>query len=316
MFKHLTSASQFTSSEHLTAFFKQVARMEKPWEHGRDPLYMAKGKVMATWFAEPSTRTRLSFESAMQRLGGSVIGTTDPKAASSAAKGESWEDSVKTMAEVADIIVIRTGQEGDAAKAAAASRVPVISAGDGGGEHPTQAMLDLYTIHQHFQAVDGLSVGLVGDLKHSRSIHSLLKLLGLYKNITYHTLSPDGLGLNPREFLQRGDLPVRVHKSMNELVDCGPDVLYITRQQRERHPTLFGAQVAAYSYDTKLHHLNLKQAELLPNSTLILSPLPRGPEIAVEVDQNHRAAYWRQVKNGVFVRMALIESMLDGKTVA
>jgi aspartate carbamoyltransferase len=213
---------------------------------------------------------------------------------------------------MSDIIVVRTAKEGDAERAAAVSKVPVINAGDGGGEHPTQAIIDLYTIHKHFGGCNGLSVGLVGDLKYNRSIHSLLKLFGLHSNITYHLLHPSALGLNPQEFLQRGDLPVRFHKSMDELVDIGPDVLYCTRLQSERHKLSSAREpLPGHEYDPKLHFLNMKQVERLPKMSIIMHPLPRGQEVAVEVDHDHRTAFWRQVTNGVHVRMALVNSMLE-----
>ncbi len=309
MFKHLISASQFTSEKQLVNLFDAADQIINPHNQNYD-LRRAKNLVMATWFDEPSTRTRLSFESAMLRVGGSVINITD-KHSSSFAKGETWEDTIKTISNIADIIVIRTAKEGEAERAAAVSSVPIINAGDGGGEHPTQSILDLYTIYKHFGSCNGLSIGLVGDLKHNRSIHSILKLLNLHQNITYHILHPSALGLNPKEFLQRGDIPVRIHKSMDELVDVGPDVIYMTRIQSERHKiSTAQGQLPEYNYNPKLHYLNMKQVERLPGTSLVMHPLPRGQEIAVEVDQDHRASYWRQVKNGVNIRMALINSML------
>lgn len=309
MFQHFISTSQFVSAGRLDDFFAETDKFNDPnrsW-----PSSGASGLVMATWFAEPSTRTRLSFETAFQLMGGHVVSMADASKNSSALKGESWDDTVRTLAEIADIIVVRTDKEGDAARAAAASRVPVINAGDGAGEHPTQALIDAYTIYKHFGAIKGLSVALVGDLKYNRSVHSLLKLLNLHEGITYHLLAPDGLVLNPREFLQNGKLPVRVHKSMDELVDIGPDVLYMTRNQTERHPQAWGAKVASYHYDPKLHHLSLKQAERLPKSSVILHPLPRREEIAPEVDKDPRAMYWKQVKHGVGLRAALIDKVLS-----
>jgi aspartate carbamoyltransferase len=311
MFKHLTSASQFKTETQLIHLFDAVDRMASPWQYNRDPLYMAKGKIMTTWFGEPSTRTRLSFESAMLRLGGTVNSVTNIST-SSETKGESWDDTIKTLGCLSDIIVVRTATEGDVDKAAAISKVPVINAGDGVSEHPTQALVDLYTIYKHFGTCNGLSIGLVGDLKHSRVIHSLLKLINLHSDITYHVLHPSALGLNPQEYLQRGDLPVRYHKSIDELVDIGPNVVYMTRVQQERHRLSSRREpMPGHEYDPKLHFLNLKHVTKLPSSSIVMHALPREQEIAVEVDQDHRAAYWKQVKNGVHVRMALIDSMLE-----
>jgi aspartate carbamoyltransferase catalytic subunit len=303
MFKHFVSASQFASPDHLHAFFDKAKRMETPWMYGRDPIYMARGNIMASFFAEPSTRTRTSFESAMQRLGGSVVSTAGND--SSLLKGESWVDTVRTLSQVADIIVARTPNEGDAANAAAVSRIPFINAGDGKGEHPTQALLDLYTIWKHFDTIDGISVGLVGDLKYSRTIHSLLKLLNLYKNVTYHIVAPDRLMLDPREYLKNPAIHFRVHKSVDELVAIGPHVVYLTRNQQERRAEDFVA------YNPRDHHFNLRHAEKLPENSIILHPLPRGQELAPEVDADRRALYWQQVKNGLYVRMALLEAMLE-----
>lgn len=311
MFKNLISASQFTSDVQLINLFNSVDKMIKPWEYNRDPLYMARGKIMTTWFGEPSTRTRLSFESSMHRLGGSVTSVVNASL-SSEAKGEVWEDTIKTISKMSDIIVIRTNKEGDVHRAAAVSDIPIINAGDGSNEHPTQACIDLYTIYKHFNTCHGLSIGLVGDLKYNRTIHSLLKLLNIHQNITYHILHPSALGLNPQEFLQRGDIPVRVHKSMDELVEIGPDVLYCTRLQSDRHKYSSSREpLPGHEYEPKLHFLNMKQADKLPENSLIMHPLPRGQEIAAEVDNNHRSAYWTQVKNGIPVRMALVNSILE-----
>jgi aspartate carbamoyltransferase catalytic subunit len=294
MFKNFISTSQFANSDTLEQFFKTaVDKIHYP---------CAAGLVMASWFGESSTRTKTSFESAMLRLGGSVIRHQEKD--SSILKGETWEDTVKALSKLCDIIVARTDREGDAARAVAVSKVPFISAGDGQGEHPTQALLDVYTIWKEYGTLDKISIGLVGDLKYSRTIHSLLKLLGLYDNITYHVLCPDGLYLDPREFLRKPNLHFRRHKSMDEMVETGLDVVYMTRNQSERRNDNI------YIYDPKLHYLNLRQTEKLPNTSIIMHPLPRGPELSVEVDSSARARYWQQVENGLHVRMALLDVML------
>ncbi len=185
------------------------------------------------------------------------------------------------------------------------TKVPFINAGDGEGEHPTQALLDMYTVWKQFKKQNKLSIGIVGDMRYSRTIHSLLKLLSLYKDVTYHLVCPDGLYIDPREFLKRPDLHFRRHESVAEMAEAGPDVLYVVRRQEER------AKSAAYEYNPKLHYVNLKHVDKLPESSIVLHPLPRGNELAQEVDNNPRAYYWKQVKNGLFVRMALLNTMLD-----
>jgi len=281
--------------------------MEKPWDHGRDTIYMVRGKVMASWFEERSTRTRLSFESAMVRMGGSVISMADAGSTASSGKGETWSDSVKTLCQLSDIIVARTQHEGQAAAAAQVATKPFINAGDGSGEHPTQALLDVYTISKYFDLNHPISIALVGDLKYGRAIHSILRLLSLCPSVTYHTLSPDRLNLNPRDYLSRPDLKVCHHKSMTDIVDVKPDVIYMTRHQSERH----SENKVGDTFIPKLHYLRLEHVTSLPETSIIMHPLPRGPELTPEIDSNPRAVYWRQVKHGLHVRMALIESMLN-----
>jgi len=305
MFKHFISATQFTSTEMLHEFFIRVKKFETPWMFGMDPFHMARGQVMASWYAEESTRTRVSFETAMLRLGGAVTSTSNAGQTSSVAKGESWVDTIKTLSELVDIIVARTPQEGDAENAAAVAKVPFINAGDGKGEHPTQALLDVYTLWKKFGDLSDITVALVGDLKYSRTVHSLLKLLGLYNNITYHLVAPDRLMIDPREYIKKPNVHYRTHKSLDELVEVGPTVVYMTRNQLERRE-----DTAFTHYFPKYHYMTLKHAERLPESSVILHPLPRNHEIHPEVDQNHRALYWQQVKNGLYIRMALIDMLL------
>jgi len=307
MFKHFISASQFTSSEMLEKFFEQVRHTETACNSIHGVLPTARGKVMASWYAEPSTRTRISHETAWLKMGGSVTSTADASSMSSVVKGESWTDSIKTLSELVDIIVARTPREGDAANAATVSKVPFINAGDGCGEHPTQALLDVYTIWKHFGSANNLSVGLVGDLKYSRTVHSLLMLLGLYENITYHLVGPERLMINPGEYIKRPGVHFRVHRTIDDLVDIGPDIIYMTRNQQERHA------VMDY-YHHKWHHLNGKQVERLPKRAIVMHPLPKKMEISPEVDKDPRAVYWQQVKNGLFVRMTLIRILLEEKT--
>lgn len=299
MFQHFISASQFTSATTLEEFFVAVRKTETS-----SPSGVACGKVMASWFGEASTRTRVSFESAMYRLGGNVI--YQPHMASSLAKGESWLDTIKTLGELSDIIVARTPIEGDAANAAVVSKVPFVNAGDGAGEHPTQALLDMYTIWKEFKCIEPLSIGLVGDLKYGRTIHSLLRLLGLYSRVTYHVLCPDRLYLDPREILKRSDIQIRRHACMDDLVKTGPMVVYMTRNQVERREEQTGM-----IYLPRYHYMRREHADKLPDDSIIMHPFPRGPELTPEIDSSPKAAYWKQVKNGLYVRMTLLQQLLS-----
>jgi aspartate carbamoyltransferase len=291
----------------VVKFFDRVAKMEKPWAYNRDVNYMARGKVMCSWFGEDSTRTYVSFESAMAHMGGYTI--TPPVQHSSVNKGEVWEDTIKTLSQLCDIIVARTPRPGDAERAAAVASVPYINAGDAQNEHPTQALLDLYTIYKKYRTLDGLEIAFVGDMKHSRTSHSLLHLLNLFPNVTYHLVCPEGLFLDPREFLKRPDLHFKRHDSVEDLIAAKVHVVYMMRNQLERR--LQAEKSKEFSYDPRKHSLNLTQTQRLPESSIILHPLPRGIELPQEVDLDHRAFYWKQVKNGLYVRMALIEQLLE-----
>ncbi|MCC8023033.1 MAG: aspartate carbamoyltransferase [Clostridiales bacterium] len=265
------------------------------------------GKKLATLFFEPSTRTRLSFEAAMLELGGSVIGFSDA-ANSSAAKGESVSDTVRTVACYADIIAMRHPKEGAPLLASRYSNVPVINAGDGGHSHPTQTLTDLLTIKAEKGRLDHLTVGLCGDLKFGRTVHSLIKALSAYAGIEFILISPEELripGYIKKDVFQKGDLAFREVSRMEEAMP-DLDVLYMTRVQRER-------------FFNEADYIRLKDSFILDNAKLaaakpdlaILHPLPRVNEIAPEVDDDPRACYFRQVENGKFVRMALILQLLE-----
>jgi len=265
-----------------------------------ETLERMRGKILSTLFYEPSTRTRLSFEAAMERLGGQVVSVAEAKS-SSAAKGESLHDTIKTVEGYADVIVLRHPQIGAAEEAASATERPVINAGDGAGQHPTQSLLDLYTILEEQGKVDGLTVTLVGDLKHGRTVHSLADLLANY-NVRFQFVAPDALQM-PTEIAER----LRGKGiSVEELADLGAafpatDVLYMTRIQRER-------------FDDPAEYDRLKDAFVLTRDMLstakesvtVMHPLPRVNEIATDVDALPGAAYFRQAANGVPVRMALL----------
>lgn len=256
---------------------------------------------MATLFYEPSTRTRLSFESAMIRLGGSVISTENASEFSSAVKGETLEDTIRIVHSYADVIVLRHFSKGASEIASKISAVPIVNAGDGAGEHPTQALLDLFTICEN-KNINGLKIAMVGDLKFGRTIHSLLKLLSLYKDVEVKLVAPNLLGLPSSLKLELSQKGLHLEESEN-LKDSlfRSDVLYMTRVQKER----FTSEKEYKKYFGK-YILTKELARKMKKDAIIMHPLPRVNEIAPEVDKDPRAFYFMQAKNGLFVRMALL----------
>lgn len=298
-FHHLTSAHQITKAD-ADLLMKTAADMEEIVKDGGSDMF--KGKILASLFYEPSTRTRLSFEAAMLRLGGSVI-TAEGIQFSSLFKGESIEDTVVMAAQYADIITMRHPEAGSADKAASVSSVPFINAGDGPAQHPTQALLDLLTIHKELGKLEGITVAFATDPLHSRTIKSLAQILSLYGPKEYIFISPESLAPT-KEFLaglEAKGVTCRVTTDFNALNDS--DVLYMNRLQQERFedPQEF----------EKLRKKYILTADMLKGSnTLIMDPLPRVDEIHVSVDALPTAAYFRQTKNGLYMRMALIRHML------
>ena len=264
------------------------------------------GKLLATLFYEPSTRTRFSFEAAMLRLGGQVIGFSEPNS-SSVAKGESIADTIRTIACYADIAVMRHPKEGAPRVAANSTDMPVINAGDGGHQHPTQTLTDLLTIRRRKGGFENLTVGLCGDLKFGRTVHSLIKALSRYAGVKFVLISPEELRVP--DYVRRGvleaiNIPVREVKKMQEVLP-ELDVLYMTRVQRER---FFNEDDYIRLKDRYI--LDAEKMQLANENMMVLHPLPRVNEIAVEVDSDPRALYFEQAKNGMFVRMALIMKLL------
>ncbi len=261
-----------------------------------------KGKILAALFYEPSTRTRLSFESAMLRLGGSVI-TADGFQFSSMYKGESIEDTIMMAGGYSDIICMRHPEQGSADKAASVSPVPFINAGDGPGQHPTQALLDLYTIQKERGTIDGLHVAMVGDLKYGRTVHSLVFLLGLYKNVRFTFIAPDALPMPDKvtSFLKEKKIPYEETTDLSAGLDA--DILYMTRVQKERFDN-----VDEYE-KLKLKYV-LTAPQLKGKKVTVMHPLPRVGEISTDVDKLPTAAYFRQARNGIPVRMALLAGLL------
>jgi len=274
--------------------------MEPLIEKGSD---MLRGKVLAELFFEPSTRTMLSFQTAMYKLGGNVIGFAEP-GVSSVWKGESLADTVRVVESYSDVIVLRHPLEGAARFAAEYAKVPVINAGSGAEEHPTQALLDLYTILKYKGRIDGLNIVLMGDLRYGRTVHSLAYALSLY-NVSLNLVSPDLLRMRP-EVIE--DIKDRIEVSEHtDLMDALPDadVLYVTRIQKERFPDLADYEKVKGSYVIDLNVLKKAKEDLI-----VLHPLPRIDEISVEVDSTPFAKYFEQARNGVVVRMALLALVL------
>jgi aspartate carbamoyltransferase len=287
------------SDAELELILSTASRFENALQAG-DRLTNMEGQILATLFFEPSTRTRLSFETAMLRLGGQVVTVADPKT-SSAAKGESLADSVRTVERYADVIVIRHPRKGSAQEAADAVKVPVINAGDGTGQHPTQALLDIYTIRKEKGSLEGLTIALGGDLKNGRTVHSLTYLLARF-GIRLLFISPPGLEM-PSEIkadLQKMGADVSEGSNLAAAMRES-DVAYVTRIQRERFedPVEYDRLRGSYVLDMDM----IRQAK--PGIT-IMHPLPRVDEIVCAVDAYQGAAYFRQAANGVPIRMALL----------
>ena len=265
------------------------------------------GKILATLFFEPSTRTRLSFEAAMLELGGSVIGFSEASS-SSASKGESVADTAKIVSCYADIIAMRHPKEGAPYVASQAASIPVINAGDGGHNHPTQTLADLLTISREMGRLDNLTIGLCGDLKYGRTVHSLIEAMSRYKGIQFVLISPEELkipGFIRYNVFENQGIPYTEVSSLEEAMPK-LDVLYMTRIQRERFDDPWEYERLKDSYV-----LDTEKMKLTKGKMCVLHPLPRVNEISVKVDDDPRAAYFRQALNGKYMRMALILKLLD-----
>ena len=301
--RHIVESQQF-SRGLLEDLFARADEMK------REPhRFMGRlaGQVMAALFYEPSTRTRLSFEAAMLRLGGQAMGTDNAREFSSAAKGETLEDTVRIVSGYADVIVLRHNEEGAARRAAAVSSVPIINAGDGPGQHPTQALLDLYTIRAELNRIDGVSVAMVGDLANGRTVRSLAYLLSKYRDIKLWFVAPPQVAM-------RDDLKAHLdehHVPWVETQDLDAvlpevDVVYQTRIQKERF-----ADPETYNALRGVYHIDKNAMARMRKYAVLMHPLPRVDEIAPEVDEDPRAAYFRQARNGLHIRMALLDRLLS-----
>lgn len=301
---HVIGAKQFSRAE-LEALFDAAREMEAVVARGGDRRFA--GKIMTTLFFEASTRTRLSFESAMHRLGGSVIGTENAAQFSSVIKGETLEDTIRIVSGYSDLIVIRHTETGAAERAAKVAGVPVINAGDGAGEHPTQALLDMYTIRKELGRIDGVRIAMVGDLAYGRTVHSLSYMLTNYDDVMIYYIAPDNVQIpeNVKRYLEEKGVRYVETSDLNAVAG-EVDVLYQTRIQKERFPSLeeYEKAFGKYIVDAALLKRMRKDA-------IVMHPLPRAGEITEEVDADPRAAYFRQAQNGLYIRMALIDKCLS-----
>jgi aspartate carbamoyltransferase catalytic subunit len=303
--RDLIEPSDFTVEE-IEDLFTLGSHIE---ENPDDYYGVCKGKILATLFFEPSTRTRLSFEAAMLRLGGSILGFADA-GSSSAVKGESLADTVRTVSCYADLIAMRNPKEGSALLATKYSTSPVINAGDGGHHHPTQTLSDLFTIKRLLGGLSGHTIGFCGDLKFGRTVHSLAGALSRYAGIKMVFISPEELRIPAyitSNILDCAGVPYRETEKLEDVIGK-LDVLYMTRVQRER---FFNEEDYIRLKDRYI--LTTEKMSLARKSMIVLHPLPRVNEIAIEVDQDSRAVYFKQVRYGMFIRMALICAILDAK---
>lgn len=300
------SLRHLTSPDHLDLpLIEQLLDAAAAFERGDAETSPLHGRLLATLFYEPSTRTRFSFEAAMYRLGGQVLSAQDAARASSAAKGESLEDTIRIVSGYADAIVLRHPEPGAVDRAAAVAQVPVVSAGDGAGHHPTQALLDLYTIKKELGRLDHLRVGLAGDLRYGRTTRSLSLLLSLFPGNELIMISPPELrmGADVVDHLQ----PERVVETEDfDAAIAGLDVLYQTRIQAERF-----ASSEEYARYRGVYVVTPEVMQRLPEHAILMHPLPRVGEIDPQVDADPRAAYFRQARNGLWTRMAVLEWAME-----
>ena len=282
------------------------ARASEIIDHPEEFLDACRGKVACSLFYEPSTRTNFSFQTAMLRLGGSVFGFADPKS-SSVAKGETLKDTIKMVSAYSDVVIMRNPREGAAKAASLYSEVPVINAGDGGHMHPTQTMADLTTITKLRGGVDGLSIGLCGDLKNGRTVHSLIKAMAKFKNLKFYLIAPRELAIPEylRQFMKEHDM-WNIEVTGLETVIPQLDVLYMTRIQRERF-----VDPLEYERCKGVYILTRDKLERAKKDLLVMHPLPRVDEIHIDVDDDPRAAYFQQARYGMFARMALLMDLAN-----
>lgn len=298
--KSLISITDFSKEEYL-----KIMELSQKFEANPNQSLL-KGKVIATLFFEPSTRTRLSFETAINRLGGKIIGFSD-STSSSVSKGETLHDTIKMVSNYADMIIMRHPLEGSARYAAEVSDVPVINAGDGANQHPSQTLLDMYSIMKTQGRLDDINLFMVGDLKYGRTVHSLLMAMSQFKNPIFNFVAPPELAMPDEYKLYLSQKGIRYfeHLEFNDIINQA-DIIYMTRVQKERF-------IDPVEYE-KVKNVYILKNEMLANTkpnVKILHPLPRINEIHTNVDSNPKAYYFSQAKNGVFTRMAIISHLLN-----
>jgi len=303
---HIIEAQQFSREWLEEELFPLADEMEEiARKGGSSDLF---GKRMITFFYEPSTRTHASFQIAMYLLGGTVVFSTEnAKYFSSLAKGETIEDTIRILTSYRpDVIVLRTDEEGMVKRAAKFSSVPIINAGDGPGQHPTQALVDIYTIKKELKRIDGISIAMVGDLARGRTVRSLSYLLGKFSDIKIYFVAPEAVKMRDdiKEYLKRHDIWFTEERDLRRVAPK-VEVIYQTRIQKERTNLLL-----SYEKEEGFYIVNQEILDLMKKEAIIMHPLPRVNEISAEVDSDPRAAYFRQAENGLYVRMALLKMIL------
>jgi aspartate carbamoyltransferase catalytic subunit len=301
---HVVEAQDFNR-----AMLDQLFLLARQMEHvaARGGCTALSGRIMASLFYEESTRTRFSFEAAMHKLGGAVISTENARQFSSVAKGETLEDTIRILNGYADVIVLRHYESGAAKRAANVSMVPIINAGDGTGQHPTQAFLDLYTIQKELGGIDGIKIAVVGDLANGRTVRSLCYLLAKYNNVKIYMVAPEVVRMRDdiKAYLTRHNVPYSEETDL-AAVAAEVDVLYQTRIQKER----FGDREEEYLKAKGIYIVDKALVQRMKKRSIIMHPLPRVDEITPEVDDDPRASYFRQAQNGLYIRMALLTACL------
>ncbi len=303
--KHIIESQQF-NLPWIMELFASAQQMEKVAARGGTQDY--QNKIMASLFYEPSTRTRFSFETAMLRLGGKILSTENAKEFSSAISGESLEDSIKVLSNLVDVIVLRHNEIGGANRAAEVADVPVINAGDGkGGQHPTQALTDLYTIHKEIKSIDGLNIALVGDLAHGRTVRSLAYLLSKFERTKIYFVAPEKLQIHQDilDHLEENEVWYGKANDLRKIINT-VDVVYQTRIEKSQ----LEVDEKEYEKIMESFYIDTSMMNGLKADAIVMHPLPRLKEISKDVDIDKRAAYFRQSQNGIFIRMALLANVL------
>jgi aspartate carbamoyltransferase catalytic subunit len=300
--RHIVESQQFSRTLLEELFVRSEEIKREPHRF----MGRLAGQVMAALFYEPSTRTRLSFEAAMLRLGGQTMGTDNAREFSSSSKGETLEDTIRIVSGYADVIVLRHNEEGAAKRAAAVSDVPVINAGDGPGQHPTQALLDLYTIRAELSKIDGVRVAMVGDLANGRTVRSLTYLLSKFKDVKLWFVAPPQVGMRDdlKAHLDEHNIPWVETPDLDAVLP-EVDVVYMTRIQKERF-----TDPAAYDAVKGTYRIDKDSMARMRKYAILMHPLPRVDEISPAVDDDPRSAYFRQARNGLHIRMALLDRVL------